>query len=103
MYDLRILIFLGVVAFASPASSASMNVENGVTALKTGDYTAAITSFKAAAQSDADKTTALMGWGDALAGRGDMAGAQRLYREALALSPESRPLLIRLRNLGIGP
>jgi Flp pilus assembly protein TadD len=103
MFNLRILIILSVVIFAAPASSASINVKNGIAALKTGNYAAAIVAFRAAAQSDADKAAALMGWGDALAGQGDMEGAKRLYQEALALSPESRPLLIRLRNLSIGP
>jgi Flp pilus assembly protein TadD len=108
MIGFRILIVLGVFAFGSPASSATKNVETGAAALKTGDYATAVTSFKAAykaadKQTVANQTAALMGWGDALAGLGDMEGARHMYKKALALSPESRPLLFRLRNLGIGP
>lgn len=100
----RAFLLICLVLLTAKGAVADPNaLENGRALLEKADYTAAIAVFKEAAQCSPTRAEALEGWGDALAGIGDRDGAIEKYQAALALKPETRRLMMHIRNLGIGP
>jgi Flp pilus assembly protein TadD len=104
MASSRVLLFICLMLLtAQDAAADPTALAKGRALLEKSDYSAAIMVFKDAAQQTQTRAEAYEGWGDALAGAGDRDGAIEKYKAALALKPDTLRLMMRLRNLGIGP